>query len=60
MILTKRMLDHLRETNYICSRLTNAQAERLLVIFGQEPAPEPPFVWDEEPIWHTIRKMTHL
>lgn len=60
MILTEKKLNHLRENDYICSKLTNAQARELLDTFGQEPAPEPPYVWDEETMWHTIRKMTRL
>lgn len=58
MTLTSQLLDHLRATDYLCSRLTSAQAEELLAVFAVEPAPEPPFVWDEETIWHTIRKIT--
>ena len=60
MILTKPELDRLREEDFICSRLTDTQAQKLLNIFGREPYPEPPFIWDEETIWHTIRKMTRL
>ena len=60
MILTKQKLDRLREEDYICSKLTDAQAQELLYILGREPYPELPFVWDEETIWHTIRKMTRL
>ena len=60
MILTKLELDRLREEDFICSKLTDSQAQELLDIFGQEPYSEPPFIWDEETIWHTIRKMTRL
>lgn len=60
MILTEKLLRKWRETNYICSRLTNEQAAELLYLFGEEPDPEPPYIWDEELIWHTIRKMTNL
>lgn len=60
MILTEKRLRKLRQTDYICSRLTDEQATELLRIFGEEPAPEPPYAWDEEVIWHTIRKMTRL
>ena len=57
MILTQEMLKQLREHNYYCAKLTDVQATLLLLLFGQEPAPEPPLIWDEETIWHTIRKM---
>ena len=60
MILTEKRLNYLRTHNYICSKLTDIQAAELLAIFGHEPHPEPPFYWDEETIWHTIRKMTRL
>ena len=60
MILTKLELDRLREEDFICSRLTDTQAQELLNSFGRESYPEPPFIWDEETIWHTIRKMTRL
>lgn len=60
MTLTKRKLDQLRRQDYICSKLTDSQTAELLALFGREPAPEPPFVWDEETIWHTIRNMTRL
>lgn len=56
MILTKKLIEQLRCTDYFCAKLTDEQADRLLFIFGQEPTPEPPYVWDEEHIWHTIRK----
>ena len=57
MILTKKLLDQLRRTNFFCAKLTDEQADKLLCIFAEEPAPEPPYVWDEEYIWLTIRKM---
>ena len=58
MILSKILLTQLRRTNFFCAKLTDEQADKLLDLFGQEPTPEPPYVWDEEHIWHTIRKMT--
>ena len=58
MILTKRYLTYWHQTNYYCAKLTDEQAKELLALFGEEPAPEPPYIWDEETIWHTIRKMT--
>lgn len=57
MTITKRQLDKLRSNNWYCSKLTNAQAEELLRIFGEEPAPEPPYVWPEEAFWHTVKKL---
>ncbi len=57
MILTKKSLDRLRSSNFFCAKLTNEQADKLLELFGKEPATEHPFVWDEEHIWFTIRKM---
>lgn len=57
MILTKERLDQLRHTNFFCAKLTDEQADKLIYIFGEEPVPEPPYVWDEEHIWHTIRNM---
>ncbi|HHY27012.1 MAG TPA: hypothetical protein GX523_09775 [Desulfitobacterium dehalogenans] len=57
MILTKKLLDKLRHTDYLCSKLTDEQANRLLLLYSEDPAPEPPYVWDEEHIWLTLRKM---
>lgn len=57
MTITKRQLDKLRSDNWYCSMLTNAQADELLRIFGEEPAPEPPYIWLEEDFWYTVKKM---
>ena len=57
MILTEKLLRRLRGTNFFCSRLTNEQEQELLLLFGEEPYPEPPYVWDEEYIWSVIRSM---
>jgi len=57
MILTKKLLAQLRHTNFFCAKLTDEQADKLLCLFGHEPKQEPPYVWDEEHIWYTIRKM---
>ena len=59
MILTKRQIDHLRQTNFLCAKLSDEKANELLTLFGKEPDPDLPYVWDEETIWLTIRKMTH-
>ena len=57
MLLTEKMLRRLRGTNFFCSRLTSEQEKELLFLFGEEPYPDPPYVWDEEYIWETIRNM---
>jgi len=57
MTLSEKQLNRLRQTNYLCSRLTNEQAAKLLELYGDEPGDEPHYVWDKEDIWFTIRNM---